>query len=71
MDQIRAERNTRLQESDKYVLPDFPHSDSQIRQRWIQYRQRLRDMMADIILQVGGDPTLTTNVLWPTCPMST
>jgi hypothetical protein len=68
IDQIRAERNARLQESDKYVLPDFPHTSTQNRARWIHYRQKLRDMMADVEIQVGGDPTLATNVVFPTSP---
>lgn len=41
--QKRIERNSYLQASDKYVLPDYPLTEQQ-RQEILSYRQALRDM---------------------------
>lgn len=42
LEEIRLERNRLLQESDKYMLSDFPVSETE-REQWITYRQALRD----------------------------
>lgn len=41
---LRARRNQLLLESDKYVLPDYPHKTDEIKQAWLDYRQALRDI---------------------------
>mgnify|MGYP001181837447 CR=1 FL=1 len=41
--QKRIERNSYLQATDKYMLPDFPITEQQ-RQEILSYRQQLRDM---------------------------
>ena len=51
----RAERNSLLQESDKYMSTDFPTTE---KASWKTYRQSLRDM--DF-----SDPD---NITWPTKP---
>jgi hypothetical protein len=68
IEQVRTERNRRLQASDKYVLPDYPHASAQERTLWLHYRQKLRDMMIDVIFQAQGDPAAEMLVLWPTPP---
>lgn len=66
--QIRAERNARLQESDKYIISDYPHPSTRARMQWMEYRQKLRDMMVDVVIQSEGDPEALLIVLWPTKP---
>ena len=68
IDQIRTERNARLQASDRYMLPDYPHKSAAVREQWVRYRQALRDMMESATLQAQGDPTAEIIVLWPTPP---
>jgi len=51
----RAERNSLLQESDKYMSTDFPTTK---KTEWKTYRESLRDM--DF-----SDPE---NITWPTKP---
>ena len=41
---LRDERNLRLEKSDKFALPDYPHVDAAVRQAWLDYRQALRDL---------------------------
>ena len=45
MKKLREERDLLLHESDRYVLPDYPHSEES-RQAWMTYRQQLRDLPA-------------------------
>ena len=40
---LRAERDGRLAETDKYLIPDFPISEQQ-REQYRAYRQYLRDL---------------------------
>ena len=53
----KAERNSRLAETDVYMVSDFPITTEQ-RTAWQTYRQALRDM--DF-----SDPD---NITWPTKP---
>lgn len=55
----RRERNRRLLESDRLMLPDYP-IDEATRQAVIAYRQALRDLP-----EQEGWPE---NVQWPICP---
>ncbi len=63
---LRSERNLLLEESDKYSLPDFPHSSEEVRQEWLNYRQNLRNITTQT-------PSLDENgfligITWPTKP---
>ena len=69
VNEIRGERNRRLQDSDRYVLPDYPHVTSETREKWVRYRQALRDMMANVVTQSQGDPEALLIVHWPTSPL--
>ena len=58
--ELRTKRNTLLDQSDKYVTVDFPHTTPEKKQEWLDYRQALRDL-----------PTATedpANPVWPTIP---
>ena len=64
---LRRERDILLMESDKYALPDYPHSSETKRTEWLTYRQSLRD------ITTTQTPTLSLlgelqNVTWPTIP---
>lgn len=41
-EEIRAERDELIQNSDKYMLVDFPITEEE-REKWVAYRQYLRD----------------------------
>jgi hypothetical protein len=69
VNEIRGERNRRLQDSDRYVLPDYPHASSEVREKWVLYRQALRDMMANVVIQSQGDPEALLIVHWPASPL--
>ena len=47
---FRVERDALLKESDLYVLPDFPHKTEEIKEKWITYREALRNSTKDLIL---------------------
>jgi len=58
--ELRIKRNTLLDQSDKYVTVDFPHTTPEKKQEWLDYRQALRDL-----------PTATedpSNPVWPPAP---
>ena len=57
---VKQRRNYLLNESDKYAIPDWPHSTPEIRQAWLDYRQALRDLPT-----VTEDPA---NPVWPVPP---
>jgi len=58
---LRKERNERLKESDKNVLPDrWVKMDDNSKTEWSDYRQSLRDLPANT-----PDPA---NPTWPTLP---
>lgn len=57
---LRKRRDEILKETDKYTIPDWPHSTPESKQAWLDYRQALRDL-----------PTNTTdleNPVWPSPP---
>jgi hypothetical protein len=41
---LRQKRNAILKDTDVYALPDFPHSTLEKRNKWLAYRQQLRDL---------------------------
>jgi hypothetical protein len=57
---LRQQRNTLLDQSDKYIVADYPHPTPEIKQAWLDYRQALRDLPANTT-----DPS---NPVWPTSP---
>ena len=64
---LRRERDILLMESDKYALPDYPHSSETKRTEWLTYRQSLRD------ITTTQTPTLSLmgelqDVTWPNVP---
>jgi hypothetical protein len=69
IDFIRRDRNEKLLESDKYVLPDFPITEEK-REEWRIYRQALRDFTINIsVSDIVVDNTLTVHGCnWPTPP---
>ena len=58
--EIRTERNRRLTECDYLGMSDYPHLDYDMKIRWLQYRQELRDLPKNT-----EDPT---NPVWPVPP---
>ena len=57
---LRTERDTLLNQTDKYVVADFPHTTPEKKQEWLDYRQALRDLPANTT-----DPSMP---VWPTPP---
>jgi hypothetical protein len=58
--ELRAKRNTLLEQTDRYATLDFPHSNLEVQQTWFDYRQALRDLPT-----VAEDPA---NPVWPVPP---
>jgi hypothetical protein len=56
--QIRSDRRTYLKESDYTQMPDVPLT-SEMRAKWLEYRQQLRDITKQ------SDPF---SLVWPTIP---
>tara|TARA_B100001094_G_C18177486_1_gene798740 strand:- start:2085 stop:2459 length:375 start_codon:yes stop_codon:yes gene_type:complete len=66
LQRLREQRNFLLMESDKYVLPDYPHSSDNKKQEWLTYRQGLRDITTQTpSLDEDGN---VININWPTIP---
>jgi hypothetical protein len=57
---LRKRRNKLLDQSDKYIVADYPHATPEKKQEWLDYRQALRDLPS-----VTEDPL---NPVWPTIP---
>ena len=58
--ELRTERNTLLEQTDRYATLDYPHSNLAVQQTWFDYRQALRDLPT-----VTEDPA---NPVWPVQP---
>jgi hypothetical protein len=58
--ELRKERDTLLTQTDKYVIPDWPHASVETANAWVTYRQALRDLPS-----VTEDPA---NPVWPVRP---
>ena len=58
--QIRDKRDSELNKTDKYAALDFPHPNKEKRNQWLEYRQELRDLPANI--------KNMKNVVWPEEP---
>jgi hypothetical protein len=59
-DNMRRKRNILLDQTDKYIVTDYPHPTEEAKQAWLDYRQALRDLPANTT-----DPT---NPVWPEAP---
>ena len=57
---MRSYRDTLLNQTDKYIVADYPHATSEARQAWLDYRQALRDLPS-----TTEDPA---NPVWPVRP---
>lgn len=65
---LRIERLKRLQNSDVYMLVDFPITTEQ-KTAWLEYRQALRDLPDQSTPILNADGTLDMNsVNWPIEP---
>ena len=58
--ELRTKRNTLLDQTDKYIVADYPHPTPESRQAWLDYRQALRDLPS-----TSEDPA---NPVWPVPP---
>ena len=58
--ELRTNRNTLLEQTDRYATLDYPHSNLVVQQTWFDYRQALRDLPT-----VTEDPA---NPVWPVQP---
>jgi len=64
---LRYEWDKLLLKTDKYSIPDWPHSSDTKKQEWLAYRQALRDLPSNQTPQLDSDGMLT-NVTWPSEP---
>ena len=62
LSEMRQKRDLLLDETDKYIVADYPHPSPEARQAWLDYRQALRDLPS-----TTEDPA---NPVWPTAPTS-
>jgi hypothetical protein len=60
VNKLRSKRNMFLDQSDKYIVADYPHPTPEVRQAWLDYRQALRDLPS-----TTEDPV---NPVWPAQP---
>ena len=58
--ELRTKRNTLLEQTDKYIVADYPHPTPEKKQEWLDYRQALRDLPSNT-----EDPA---NPVWPVPP---
>jgi hypothetical protein len=64
---MREERNALLDQSDKYVIIDYPHRLELDIQNWVDYRQALRNLPTTARPTLDEDGKLK-DVVWPTVP---
>ena len=64
---LRYHRDNLLKYTDKYSLPDYPHSSETVKQLWLTYRQNLRNLPSTQTPSVDDNGDLT-NVIWPIDP---
>ena len=65
---FREVRNTLLDQSDKYTMPDYPHPLERDFVNWKHYRFLLRDLPLTARPTLGEDGQLE-NVEWPEIPL--
>jgi hypothetical protein len=66
-DCVRRHRNKLLDESDKYVTLDYNHSSDDEKQKWIKYRNVLRDITSSLSNEMAFEGDLG-KIAWPTRP---
>ena len=66
-EKLRQVRNTLLNASDKYTTLDYPHHTKEMKKKWFDYRQHLRDLpgMSSPNLDENGE---LIDVEWPEAP---
>jgi hypothetical protein len=64
---MREERNALLDQSDKYVIIDYPHRLELDIHNWVDYRQALRNLPTTARPTLDEDGKLK-DVVWPTVP---
>lgn len=64
--ELRSQRDTLIDATDKYVIPDFPMDDEK-RKKWLDYRQALRDLPAMASPDLDEDGNLV-GFEWPDAP---
>jgi len=71
LDELRRQRNVKLQETDHYFVGDYVHSSENTKEAWRTYRQELRDLPANSPeAQIDLETGELTGVVWPTKPTS-
>jgi hypothetical protein len=55
---VRSKRNQLLEQSDRYAITDYPHSNLTVQQEWLDYRQTLRDLPTLVTPLEGGSMKL-------------
>ena len=55
---LRTKRNTLLSMTDKYATTDYPHSNLNVQQEWLDQRQALRDLPSLVTPIEGGSMKL-------------
>lgn len=56
--QLRIKRNTLLEQTDRYAILDYPHSNLAVQQGWFDQRQTLRDLPTLVTPIKGGSMKL-------------
>lgn len=64
---LRAIRREKLKETDFLVMPDYSHSSDSEKQKWLTYRQELRDITKHTTPMLDNNCYLI-NVNWPIPP---
>ena len=59
LDKYREIRNVKLDESDKYMIVDWPHSSDASKNEWTTYRQSLRDLPPLYLEKMVAYPSYT------------
>ena len=56
--ELRTNRNTLLEQTDRYAINDYPHSNLAVQQEWLDQRQALRDLPTLVTPLEGGSMKL-------------
>lgn len=67
MIRLKSVRRGKLKETDFLVMPDYPHSSDSEKQKWLTYRQELRDITKHTTPMLDNNGFLI-NVNWPIPP---
>ena len=68
LNKLRKIRDDLLRKSDKYMICDWPHKNEEEKQKWIKFRQELRDLPANVDLSTDNYGNLI-NIKWPKKPI--